>query len=58
MREETLRAIARNLQAAEAEIAFLKKLEDGEGELLARLLARLEIHAGTEHYAEAHWEDD
>ncbi len=58
MREETLRAIARNLQVTEAQIAFLQKLEDGEGEFLAQLLASQELHAGPENYAETHWEDD
>ena len=58
MSQQLLDAIARNLQVSAGQIAFLHKLEENELELLAQLVAQLEIHARPEQYTDTHWEDD
>ncbi|WP_248884006.1 hypothetical protein [Acidithiobacillus acidisediminis] len=58
MSQELLDAIARTLQVPAQQIGFLDKLAPEELEQLAQLIARLEIHAGSEQYTDTHWEDD
>lgn len=58
MSQQLLDAISRNLQVSAQEIGFLGKLDEEELELLAQLIARLELHSGSEQYTDTHWEDD
>ena len=58
MRDTTLEAVAKGLNSDTAALAFLRKLDDEEGETLARLIAALEVHGASERYSDTHWEDD
>ncbi|MCK9189028.1 hypothetical protein [Acidithiobacillus sp.] len=58
MQDAILQAIARSLNSDATPLAFLHKLNDQEGEMLARLIAALEVHSAAERYNETHWEDD
>ncbi len=58
MQDTTLAAVAKGLSSDTAALAFLHKLDDEEGETLARLIAALEVHSASERYSDTHWEDD
>ncbi|MBN6739593.1 hypothetical protein JKG47_03425 [Acidithiobacillus sp. MC6.1] len=58
MQDTILQGIAKSLNSHAAELNFLHKLNDQEGEMLARLIAALEVHSAAERYHETHWEDD
>ncbi|AEM46771.1 conserved protein of unknown function [Acidithiobacillus ferrivorans] len=58
MQDTILQGIAKSLNSHAAELNFLHKLNDQEGEMLARLIAALEVHGAAERYHETHWEDD
>ncbi|MBU2784845.1 MAG: hypothetical protein ACYC45_02795 [Acidithiobacillus ferriphilus] len=58
MQDTTLKAIAKGLNSDATQLDFLHRLNDQEGETLARLIAALEVHSAAERYHETHWEDD
>lgn len=58
MRPEILAKIYDYLQAPAGELEFLIKLDDREGETLARRLSQTLLHCRPETYADTHWEDD
>lgn len=58
MQDTTLRAIADSLNSSPEQLIFLHKLSDQEGEILAHLIAALEVHSAPERYSDTHWEDD
>ncbi|MHB8114883.1 MAG: hypothetical protein ACYDC7_00170 [Acidithiobacillus ferrivorans] len=58
MQDTILQGIAKSLNSHADKLDFLHKLNDQEGETLARLIAALEVHGAAEHYHETHWEDD